>query len=287
MKAGPLIPYRYIRTCFQDLLKRIKNCYLGPMTIQRWKLTIEYNGGPYAGWQRQESGISSVQFAIEEAIKKFCQQQITIHVAGRTDAGVHARGQVAHFDLDYGDRALTAYDLAKAMNAHLRPQPVAIVKAEPVPQVFHARFSAVNKLYTYRLVSRSAPVTIEKGYVWQTWRKFDVDSMRASAQYLLGQHDFTTFRDSECQAKSPIKTLDRLDIEDLDYDDYGGRELRFHVEGRSFLHHQVRNIVGTLALVGEGKWKPDDVKSALAQCDRTKGGPTAPPDGLYLMRVDY
>ncbi len=257
------------------------------MTIQRWKITVEYDGRPYAGWQRQESGIPSVQFAIEEAIKKFCQQQITIHVAGRTDAGVHARGQVAHFDLDYGDRVITPYDLAKAINAHLRPQPVAVVKAEPVAPEFHARFSAINKLYTYRIVSRSAPATIDEGYVWQTWRKFDVDLMRQGAQHLLGQHDFTTFRDSECQAKSPVKTLDRLDIESLDYDSYGGSEVRFQVEGRSFLHHQVRNMVGTLALVGEGKWNPADIRTALAQCDRTKGGPTAPSDGLYLMRVDY
>ena len=257
------------------------------MTIQRWKITIEYNGQPYAGWQRQGAGISSVQLAIEQAIKKFCQQQITLHVAGRTDAGVHARGQVAHFDLDYGDRALTPYDLAKALNAHLRLQPVVVVKAEPVAAEFHARFLAINKLYTYRLISRSAPAAIDKGYVWQVWRPLNIDAMRAGAQHLLGQHDFTTFRDSDCQAKSPIKTLNRLDIEMCDYDGHGGQELRFHVEGRSFLHHQVRNMVGTLALVGEGKWQPDDVKAALVQCDRTKGGPTAPPDGLYLMRVDY
>ncbi len=257
------------------------------MTTQRWKITVEYDGRPFAGWQRQESGIPSVQFAIEEAIRKFCQQSITIHVAGRTDAGVHGRGQVAHFDLDYGDRKLTAYDLAKAINAHLRPLPVAILKAEPVTQEFHARFSAVNKLYTYRVLSRSAHAALDDGFVWQTWRKFDVDAMRAGAKFLLGQHDFTTFRDSECQAKSPVKTLDRLDIESFDYDEQGGTEIRFHVEGRSFLHHQVRNMVGTLALVGEGKWQPADIKTALAQCDRTKGGPTAPSDGLYLMRVDY
>lgn len=257
------------------------------MTIQRWKITVEYNGRPFAGWQRQESGIPSVQFAIEEAIRKFCQQNITVHVAGRTDAGVHARGQVAHFDLDYGDRTITPYDLAKAINAHLRPQPVAVLKAEPVNQEFHARFLATNKLYTYRLISRSAPATIDQGLAWQTWRKLDVTAMQEGAGYLLGQHDFTTFRDSECQAKSPLKTLDRLDIESFGYDDCGGDEIRFHVEGRSFLHHQVRNMVGTLVMVGEGKWKPVDVKTALAACDRTKGGPTAPPDGLYLMRVDY
>ena len=257
------------------------------MTIQRWKITVEYDGRPFAGWQRQESGIPSVQLAIEDAIHKFCQQRITIHVAGRTDAGVHGRGQIAHFDLDYGDRKLTAYDLAKAINAHLRPQPVAILKAEVVDQDFHARFSAINKLYTYRILSRSAHVAIDEGFVWQTWRQFDVDAMREGAQYLLGQHDFTTFRDSECQSKSPVKTLDRLDIESFDYDGQGGIEIRVHVEGRSFLHHQVRNMVGTLSLVGEGKWKPEDIKTALERRDRTKGGPTAPAGGLYLMRVDY
>lgn len=257
------------------------------MTLQRWKITVEYDGRPFAGWQRQEAGIPSVQFSVEQAIKKFCQQDITVHVAGRTDAGVHGRGQVAHFDLDYGDRKLTAYDLAKAINAHLRPQPVAVLQAEAVAQDFHARFSAVNKLYTYRVISRSAHTTIDHGFAWQTWRKFDLNAMRAGARHLLGQHDFTTFRDSECQSKSPVKTLDRLDIESSAYDGHDGTEIRFHVEGRSFLHHQVRNMVGTLALVGEGKWQPDDIKTALEQCDRTKGGPTAPADGLYLMRVDY
>lgn len=265
----------------------LKPAISGAMTMQRWKITIEYDGRPFCGWQRQQAGIPSVQFAIEQALKKFCQQDITIHVAGRTDAGVHGRGQVAHFDLDYGERALTPYDLAKALNAHLRPAPVAILRAEIVPADFHARFSATNKLYTYRVISRSAHSTIDAGFAWQTWRNFDIPAMRQGARHLLGQHDFTTFRDSECQSKSPVKTLDRLDIEELDYDGYGGRELRFHVEGRSFLHHQVRNMVGTLALVGEGKWQPDDIGRVLALRDRTKGGPTAPADGLYLMRVDY
>lgn len=256
-------------------------------TMQRWKITVEYDGRPFSGWQRQQAGIPSVQFAIEQALYKFCQQNITIHVAGRTDAGVHGRGQVAHFDLDYGDRKLTPYDLAKAVNAHLRPAPVAILRAEPVAPDFHARFSATNKLYTYRIISRSAHSTIDAGFAWQTWRRFDGAAMQQGARHLLGQHDFTTFRDSECQSKSPIKTLDRLDIEELDYDGYGGREIRFHVEGRSFLHHQVRNMVGTLALVGEGKWKPGDIARVLAARDRRHGGPTAPADGLYLMRVDY
>jgi tRNA pseudouridine38-40 synthase len=232
------------------------------MAQKRWKLTIEYDGRPFAGWQRQDSGIPSVQLAIEDAIEKFCQQRLTIHVAGRTDAGVHARGQVAHLDLDYGDRPLTGFELAKAINAHVRPLPVAVLKAEEVPEEFHARFSATNKLYTYRLISRSASAAIDAGLAWQIWRKLDRDAMQAAARHLL-------------------------DIESLTYDNCGGVELRFHVEGRSFLHHQVRNMVGSLVMVGEGKWSTDDMKRALEAKDRTKGGPTAPSDGLYLVRVDY
>lgn len=254
--------------------------------MQRWKLTIEYKGTDYAGWQRQIDA-PSVQQSIEEAITGFCQQELRIHVAGRTDAGVHARGQVAHFDLDYGDRELTGFDLAKALNAHLRPQPISIVKAEKVYPEFQARFDAVNKLYLYRLLCRPSSPALEQGLVWHVKREFDVEAMRVGAKHLLGHHDFTTFRDSQCQAKSPGRTLDRLDIETLPYDDCGGTEIRFYAEGRSFLHHQVRNMVGTLALVGEGKWQPDDVRVALEARDRTKGGPTAPSDGLYLMRVDY
>lgn len=257
--------------------------------MQRWKLTIEYCGAPYSGWQRQESGILSVQQAVEDAIDAFCQQRLTIHVAGRTDAGVHARGQVAHFDLDYGDRALDGYALVMALNAHLKMQghAVAVVAAEVVPDDFHARFSAVNKLYTYRIINRIAPLALESGLAWHIRRPLDVAAMQEAASRLIGKHDFTTFRDSECQAKSPEKTVDRLHFDVLPYDAHGGREIRFHAEARSFLHHQVRNMIGTLVLVGEGKWTPDDVSRALAARDRTKGGPTAPPDGLYLMRVDY
>lgn len=246
----------------------------------RWKLTIEYDGRPYAGWQLQD-GVPSVQGAIEEAIFKFCGQNIRIYVAGRTDSGVHARGQVAHFDLDYGTRALSGFDLAKAINAHLKPQPVAVIKAEEVDPEFHARFSARNKFYLYRLINRSAPLAIDQGFAWNMFYDLDVDAMHDAAQGILGCHDFTTFRASECQAKSPIKTLDRLDVI------RNGDEIRFEVEGRSFLHHQVRNMVGTLILVGRGKWTKADLLSALAAKDRTKGGMTAPPDGLYLMRIDY
>lgn len=254
---------------------------------QRWKLIIEYCGTHYSGWQRQEEGVVSVQGVIENAIHDFCQQRITIHVAGRTDAGVHARGQVAHFDLDYGDRPLTGYELTKAINAHLKEEEVSVVSAEIADPEFHARFGAINKLYLYRIINRNARPALEEGKVLHVRRELDVEAMRAGARHLLGHHDFTTFRASECQAKSPMKTLDRLDIEAVPYDEQGGREIRIYAEGRSFLHHQVRNMVGTLCLVGDGKWTPDDVANALAACDRTRGGPTSPPDGLYLMRVDY
>ncbi len=252
----------------------------------RWKLTIEYKGTIYSGWQRQTEA-PSVQQAIEEAITAFCGQNITIHVAGRTDAGVHARGQVAHFDLDYGGRALSGFELMKALNAHLVTQETCVLKAETVPDDFHARFSATNKLYRYRILNRSAFPSIEAGLAWHIKQPLDVRSMQIAAKNLVGYHDFTTFRDSECQAKSPMKTLDRLDISACDYDVAGGVEIMIEAEGRSFLHHQMRNIAGTLSLVGHGKWKPDDVKKALEAKDRTKGGPTAPPEGLYLVRVDY
>lgn len=255
--------------------------------MTRWKLTIEYDGQNYFGWQRQQQGVASVQGAIEDAIHALCQQRLTLHVAGRTDAGVHARGQVAHFDLDYGDRSIGAYELSKALNAHLRPQPISIIKAEQVSEDFHARFGAINKMYLYRIINRIAPPALENGRVLHFRRDLDVRAMQTAAKHLLGHHDFTSFRASECQSKSPIKTLDRLDIETIPYDEHGGREIRLYAEGRSFLHHQVRNMVGTLTLVGERKWTPDDVKSALEARNRAKGGPTAPPDGLYLMRVDY
>ncbi|PZQ49151.1 MAG: tRNA pseudouridine(38-40) synthase TruA [Micavibrio aeruginosavorus] len=248
--------------------------------MTRWKLTIEYDGSPYCGWQRQD-GQPSVQQCIEEAIFKFCQQDIRIHAAGRTDTGVHGLGQVAHFDLDYGDRALSGHDLAKAINAHLRPEKIAILKAEETDPEFHARFDAVNKLYRYNIINRNAPLTVDHGLAWQVWKNLDANAMHDAAQVLLGQHDFTTFRDSECQAKSPVRTLDRIEVK------RDGDLISMEVEARSFLHHQVRNTIGTLVLVGEGKWTCEDFKKALEAKDRTKGGMTAPPDGLYLVRIDY
>lgn len=252
---------------------------------QRWKCTVEYDGRAFFGWQRQEDNGPTVQGVIEDAIYAFCQQRVTVHVAGRTDSGVHATGQVCHFDLT--DRPVSAYDLAKALNALVRPHPVAVIRTEAVDQDFHARFAAKNKLYTYRVLNRQAPPAIELGRFWHHRRPLNIDAMREGARHLIGFHDFTTFRDSECQAKSPEKTLDRLEIETVPYDAHEGVEIRIHAEARSFLHHQVRNMVGTLLMVGDNKWQPDDVKTALEARDRTKGGPTAPSDGLYLVRVDY
>jgi tRNA pseudouridine38-40 synthase len=252
--------------------------------MKRWKLTIEYKGTDYCGWQRQDAQ-PSIQQAVEEAVYKFCQQNVTLHVAGRTDAGVHARGQVAHADLP--DRDISGYELAKALNAHLKPQPISIIKAETTSEEFHARFHAVNKLYHYRIINRSPFLTFDANLAYHFKRELDVKAMQDAATVLVGHHDFTTFRDTGCQAKSPVKTLDRLDITVRDYDGQGGREILFALEAKSFLHHQVRNMVGTLVLVGEGKWTKKDVEAALAAKDRTKGGPTAAAEGLYLIRVDY
>ncbi len=252
--------------------------------MQRWKLTIEYLGAAYSGWQRQ-TGVMSVQQRIEEAIHAFCQQELRLFVAGRTDAGVHAHGQVAHFDLDYGDRPLTSFDLTNALNFYLRDSGIAILGAEPVSGDFHARYGAKDKLYTYRILNRPAMPALDRNRVWHVRKPLDPVAMQAGAQYLLGRHDFTTFRAMGCQANSPIRTLDRLDIEVIPLG--SGRELRIHTEARSFLHHQVRNMVGALALVGEGKWRPEDMKAALEACDRTKGAATAPADGLSLMEVRY
>lgn len=256
------------------------------MTLSRYKLTIEYGGEGFCGWQRQENA-PSVQQAVEEAIEKFSGQRVTIHAAGRTDAGVHACGQVAHVDLAPFSKPMSGFEIAKAINAHLRPRPVAVLQVEEAAPDFHARFMAVNKLYIYRILNRSAFPVIGAGRVWHVKKPLDVLAMREAAAFLTGHHDFTTFRDSQCQAKNPMRTLDRLEIFEHSSDPAGGREITIEAEARSFLHHQVRNMVGTLALVGEGKWTPQGVRAALESRDRTKGGPTAPPDGLYLARVDY
>lgn len=254
--------------------------------MPRYKLTVEYMGRDYAGWQRQPD-VPSIQEAIEKAIEGFYNRNVSVQVAGRTDAGVHARGQVCHVDLGPFTKPMNEYAVLKAINAYLRPQPISVVGCDVVHDDFHARFDATNKLYQYVIVNRPAFLALDRGLVWHIGRPLDVMAMQEGAKYLLGHHDFTTFRDSECQAQSPMKTLDRLDVSVRDYDVCGGQEITIETEGKSFLHHQVRNMVGTLSLVGLGKWSPEDMKTALAHKDRTKGGPTAPSDGLYLMRVDY
>jgi tRNA pseudouridine38-40 synthase len=253
--------------------------------VTRWKFTIEYKGAGYAGWQRQDA-LPSIQQSIEEAIFKFCQQDIRLYVAGRTDAGVHARGQVAHADIAL-KKEMSGHEIAKAINAHLRPQSIAVIKAEIVPDDFHARFHAVNKLYHYRIISRSAFLTIDDGLAWQINRPLDAAAMHYAAQVLIGQHDFSAFRDSNCQAKSPVKTMRKIDVTARDYDGVGGWEIIIAAQSQSFLHHQMRNITGTLIKVGKGEWNAADVKKILESRDRASAGPTAPPEGLYLMRIDY
>lgn len=253
----------------------------------RWTLTIEYKGTGYAGWQRQKD-VPSIQQAIEEAIFRFCQQEVTVQGAGRTDAGVHAYGQVAHVDLADFNRPMTGFEVAKAINAHLRPQPVSILEARKAGKDFHARYSATGKLYRYRILNRPAFPALERGLIWHIKRPdLDAKAMQRAAQILTGYHDFTTFRDSQCQAKSPERTLDRLAVTERPYDDCGGREIIIEAEAQSFLHHMVRNIAGSLVLVGEGKWRAADLKKALEARDRTAGGPTAPAGGLALICVNY
>ncbi len=243
----------------------------------RYKLTIEYDGTGFVGWQRQDNG-SSIQEAIEAAIEQFSGERVRVFGAGRTDAGVHALGQVAHFDLI---KTTDAETVANALNAHLRPDPISVLAAEAVDGKFDARLSARMRAYEYLIVNRRAPLTVARGRAWQVARALDAAAMHEAAQGLLGKHDFSTFRASLCQAKSPAKTLDALDVE------RSGDEIRVSARARSFLHHQVRNMVGTLELVGAGKWTANDVSAALAACDRARGGPTAPADGLYLVEVGY
>ncbi len=257
--------------------------------MTRWKVTLEYNGGAYYGFQWQPD-IPTIQGEIEAAIYKFCQQKISIVVAGRTDAGVHARGQIAHFDLGYKgadgeDRPLTGFGLAKAINAHLFPQPIAIIHAEEVDKKFHARFGAKQKHYMYRMINRPYSLALDKGMAWWVKKPLNIAAMNEAAKHLIGEHDFTSFRDSNCQAKSPIRSIDELYVESKNI--LNGQEILIHAKGQAFLHHQIRNIAGTLALVGEGKWKPDDVRVALEAKDRSHGGPTAPGDGLFLESISY
>jgi len=245
--------------------------------MPRYRITIEYDGGPYVGWQIQAEG-ASVQGRISEAIARFSGEAVTVKGAGRTDAGVHALGQVAHFDLA---RAWDPVRIREAINGILRPDPIAVLDCAEVPADFDARFSAVRRRYLYRISTRRARPALELGRVWHIPRPLDVEAMHSAAQALVGRHDFTTFRAAGCQAKSPVKTLDRLDVSRR------GEEVHIGAEARSFLHNQVRSMVGSLRLVGEGRWSVGDLGQALAACERSRCGPVAPPSGLYLVSVAY
>jgi tRNA pseudouridine38-40 synthase len=245
--------------------------------MPRYRIVIEYDGGPFVGWQRQANGMS-VQQALEEAVAAFSGENIVVKGAGRTDAGVHALGQVAHFDLE---RERSTDTIRDAVNAHLRPRPISVLSADLAAPDFDARFSARRRHYLYRISDRRAPPALDRGRVWWVMQPLAADAMHEAAQALVGQHDFTTFRSAECQAKSPVKTLDRLDVS------REGSEIVVRAQARSFLHNQVRSMVGALKKVGEGKWPIAAVGEALEARDRSRSGPVAPPDGLYLVAVDY
>ncbi len=245
--------------------------------MPRYKLTLEYDGSGFVGWQRQADGIA-VQQVLEEAIEAFAQERRLVEGAGRTDTGVHALGQVAHVDLRNDWEPDRVRD---ALNFHVKRHPVVVLAAKVVDDGFHARFSATQRGYLYRILNRRPPPTVRAGKVWWIPQPLDAAAMNAAARHLIGKHDFSTFRAANCQADSPVKTLDEIDVRS-DED-----EILITVRARSFLYRQVRNIAGTLKLAGEGKRTPDDVRDALAACDRGRGGPTAPPDGLYLTDVVY
>jgi len=245
--------------------------------MPRFRLTLEYDGAPFAGWQAQAGGLT-VQAVLTAAVEAFSGDKSFVQGAGRTDAGVHARGQVAHVDLS---REWDADTVRDALNAHLRPHPIAVLAAERAAEDFDARRSAIRRHYLYRIVNRRPDLTLDVGRAWRVPRPLDEAAMHAAAQRLVGRHDFTTFRSSECQAKSPIKTLDALTVA------REGEEVTISASARSFLHNQVRSMVGSLVFVGEGKWNADDLSRALEARNRAACGPVAPPEGLYLMRVDY
>jgi len=246
--------------------------------MKRYKIIVEYHGSPYVGWQRQDTGLG-VQQVVEEAIEAFSGESVRVFCAGRTDAGVHARGQAAHFELARDD--ISAETVRAAINYHTKPHPVSIISAELVHEGFHARFSANEREYLYRILNRPSRPAIDAEHVWWVPQPLDAATMHDAAQVLIGKHDFTTFRATVCQATSPIKTLDELTITQA------GDEIHIKARARSFLHHQMRNLAGSLKLVGVGKWTKADLKNALEACDRRAGGQTAPACGLYLMRVGY
>lgn len=245
--------------------------------MPRYRITIEYDGTPFLGWQRQAQG-ASVQASLEEAVQRFTGEVVSVRGAGRTDSGVHALGQVAHFDLT---REWEPFKIREAMNFHLRPAPVAVLDCEAAADDFDARYSATARHYRYRILSRRAPPALERNRVWWLPIGLDAGAMHEAAQVLVGRHDFTTFRAAQCQANSPLRTLDRLDVSRY------GEELVIEASARSFLHNQVRSMVGSLKLVGEGRWGWRDLEAALRACDRSACGPVSPPTGLYLTRVDY
>ena len=245
--------------------------------MTRFAIAVEFDGRPFMGWQRQDHG-PSVQQAIEDAAFAVTGEKAVVHAAGRTDAGVHGLGMRAHLDIR---REITPFRLMEALNARLRPDPVAILDCVAVPDDWHARFSCLARHYEYRIVQRRAPLTWEKGLAWRIAAELDAEAMHAAAQALVGRHDFTTFRSAHCQSDSPVKTLDRLDVV------RDGERLLVHASARSFLHHQVRSMVGCLGLVGQGKWRVEDVGHALEARDRARLGLNAPPDGLFFVRADY
>jgi tRNA pseudouridine38-40 synthase len=245
--------------------------------VTRWKLILEWDGTPFMGWQRQEHG-PSVQATLERAAAAMTGEAVIAHAAGRTDAGVHALAMAAHVDIA---KEVTPHRLREGLNALLRPDPVAVLSAEPAAVDWHARFSCVGRRYLYRIANRRAPLTLDAGRAWRIGPPLDIAAMQAGAAYLVGHHDFTTFRSAHCQSDSPVKTLDRLDVERV------GGEIHIHAAARSFLHHQVRSMTGCLALVGLGRWSPDDIRKALEARDRAALGLNAPPEGLYFVEALY
>lgn len=245
--------------------------------MTRWRLTIEYDGGPFMGWQRQEHG-PSVQQALEEALNRMTGELAAVHAAGRTDAGVHALAMSAHVDIE---KTVTEHRLREGLNALVRPNPISVLAAAPVEGDWHARFSCIGRRYRYRILNRRAPPALDSGRVWHIAVPLDVEAMREGAAMLVGRHDFTTFRSAHCQSDSPVKTLDRLEVT------REGEEIRVEAAARSFLHHQVRSMVGCLALVGRGQWAPGDIKRALEAADRAALGFNAPPQGLYFVEAAY